>query len=120
MPAMHLISVDLPAPLSPTRAITSPARTSKSTPSSAVTDPKLFETPRVSSLGVAVLAVAGPTLVALTRWTPGRDGRGARPSRAPRPGWRCLAVLLVRADADLGPLELAVLEQQVDVRLRDL
>jgi len=39
VPAMHLTSVDLPAPLSPTSAITSPARTSKSTSSSAWTDP---------------------------------------------------------------------------------
>ena len=31
IPATHLISVDLPAPLSPTSAITSPGRTSKST-----------------------------------------------------------------------------------------
>ena len=35
IPATHLISVDLPAPLSPTSAITSPARTSKSTSVSA-------------------------------------------------------------------------------------
>ena len=46
MPATHLISVDFPAPLSPTSAITSPARTSKSTSVSAWTEPKLFEMPR--------------------------------------------------------------------------
>ena len=35
MPAIDLISVDLPAPLSPTSAITSPRRTSRSTSVSA-------------------------------------------------------------------------------------
>jgi len=39
-PLMHLISVDLPAPLSPRSASTSPRRTSRSTPSRAVTAPK--------------------------------------------------------------------------------
>src|ERR1700746_4045513 len=42
VPAMHLTSVVLPAPLSPTSAITSPARTSKSTSSSACTDPNVL------------------------------------------------------------------------------
>ena len=42
VPAMHLISVDLPAPLSPTSAITSPCRTSKSTSVSASTEPNVF------------------------------------------------------------------------------
>src|SRR5205814_5357385 len=51
MPATHLISVDLPAPLSPTSAITSPLRTSKSTSVSAWTDPNDFETPRSSRSG---------------------------------------------------------------------
>src|SRR5207248_229790 len=54
MPATHLINVDLPAPLSPTSAITSPSRTSKSTSCSACTDPKLFETPRSSSVVAGV------------------------------------------------------------------
>ncbi len=40
MPAMHLISVDLPAPLSPTRAMISPTSAWKSTPLRAVTAPK--------------------------------------------------------------------------------
>src|SRR5438270_3327190 len=52
MPAMHLMSVDLPAPLSPTRAITSPARTSKSTSASACTEPKDLVRPRSSRSGV--------------------------------------------------------------------
>src|SRR5215218_7464954 len=54
MPAMHLISVDLPAPLSPTRAMTSPDETWKSTSNSAWTAPKLFETPCSSRTGVSV------------------------------------------------------------------
>src|SRR6187397_3236443 len=54
MPAMHLMSVDLPAPLSPTSAMTSPSRTSKSTSVSACTDPNVFERPRISSSGVSV------------------------------------------------------------------
>src|SRR5919106_2554469 len=59
MPAMHLISVDFPAPLSPTSAMTSPERTSKSTSTSACTEPKLFDTPRVSSVGVETAACVG-------------------------------------------------------------
>ena len=51
---MHLISVDLPAPLSPTRAITSPGETWKSTSNNAWTAPKLFETPCSSRTGVSV------------------------------------------------------------------
>src|SRR2546423_5946269 len=51
MPAMHLIRVDLPAPLSPTSAITSPCRTSRSTSVSAWTEPNDFETPRSSRRG---------------------------------------------------------------------
>ena len=54
MPATHLIRVDLPAPLSPTSAITSPGRTSKSTSLSAWTEPKLFEIPWSSRSGVVV------------------------------------------------------------------
>src|SRR5579884_4364797 len=52
MPAIDLISVDLPAPLSPTSAITSPARTSKSAPRRACTEPNDFVTPRSSRSGV--------------------------------------------------------------------
>src|SRR5207248_10931484 len=51
IPALHLISVDFPAPLSPTSAITSPARTSKSTPLRASTEPKLLNISRSSSVG---------------------------------------------------------------------
>src|SRR3954451_23972501 len=53
MPAMHLIRVDLPAPLSPTSAVTSPARTVKSTPLSASTAPKCLRTPCSWSSGTS-------------------------------------------------------------------
>src|SRR5512144_977237 len=115
---MHLMSVDLPAPLSPTSAMTSPARTSKSTSSSARTDPKLFETPRVSSLGVTTPAGEGEAIVSVTGRSPVSRRVGSRRSDSP-PSCHCLAVLLVRADAHLGLLERSVLVQQVDVLLRD-
>src|SRR5207253_781690 len=54
MPATHLISVDLPAPLSPTSAITSPFRTSRSTSVNACTEPNDLETPRSSRRGVSL------------------------------------------------------------------
>src|SRR5450755_1218413 len=46
IPEMVLISVDLPAPLSPTRAVTWPSGMSRSTPASACTGPKLLPTLR--------------------------------------------------------------------------
>jgi len=49
IPAMVLISVDLPAPLSPMSASTSPALTSRSTFCIAWTGPKCFESPRMPS-----------------------------------------------------------------------
>src|SRR5918998_1449275 len=60
MPAMHLISVDLPAPLSPTSAMTSPLRTWKSTSNSAWTAPKLLETPTRSRTGVSSVTFVSP------------------------------------------------------------
>jgi hypothetical protein len=48
------MSVDFPAPLSPTRATTSPAWTSKSTPARAWTAPNRLEAPRTESSGVRV------------------------------------------------------------------
>src|SRR5215212_2240855 len=51
MPAMVLIRVDLPAPLSPTSAVTLPGRAAKSTSVSAWTAPKRLLTPRSSSRG---------------------------------------------------------------------
>src|SRR5215203_2461196 len=56
IPAIVFTSVDLPAPLSPTSATTSPGRTSKSTSLSAWTGPKLLLTPFRASTGVLSLA----------------------------------------------------------------
>src|SRR3954452_20492380 len=58
MPDMTLTSVDLPAPLSPTRPTTSVGLTSKSTLSSAWTAPNRLLTPRSSSSGAVAVAVA--------------------------------------------------------------
>src|SRR4051794_18613032 len=58
MPATHLIIVDLPAPLSPTSAVTSPARATRSTPRSACTAPKFLRPPRTSSVGGGARSVA--------------------------------------------------------------
>src|SRR4051794_26083125 len=54
MPAMPLMSVLLPAPLSPTSAVTLPAETSRSTPRSTWTAPKLLLMPRSCSSGPLV------------------------------------------------------------------
>src|SRR5919206_2623423 len=103
---MHLISVDLPAPLSPTSAITSPSRTSKSTSWSACTEPKLFETSRSSRVGGFAF-----TRVFYKRW----GALEGTPHRVDR----LLAVLLVLPVADLAALQEAFLEEQLVVRLRD-
>ena len=52
----------LPAPLSPTRATTSPGRTSKSTSLSAWTGPKLLLTPLRASTGWSAFMAAAPLL----------------------------------------------------------
>ena len=78
-PAMHLISVDLPAPLSPTSAMTSPGATWKSTSKRAWTAPKLFETPRSSRTGASV--TSGLLLretAGRPRWRPGSHRTQAR------------------------------------------
>src|SRR3989475_3334815 len=105
VPATHLTSVDLPAPLSPTRAITSPSRTSKSTSSSACTDPNAFEMPRSSRVGASLM-------------------RSFTTEEAPRTGASSaqallLAELLEGPDAHLVPLEEALLEEERVVLLRD-
>src|SRR5262245_38411951 len=55
------MSVDSPAPFSPTRAMTSPALTSRSTPSSARVGPKLLRTPLIVSRALtSLLPELGP------------------------------------------------------------
>src|SRR4051794_7810849 len=48
---MHFTSVDLPAPLSPTSAVTSPGVTAKSTLCRTSTAPKLLLIPRIWRIG---------------------------------------------------------------------
>src|SRR5256885_14789314 len=54
MPPTHLTSVDFPAPLSPTSAVTSPVYAVKSTSRSTCTAPKLLLIRRSSSNGVGI------------------------------------------------------------------
>ena len=54
-PDSILIRVDLPAPLSPSRQTTSPGATLSETFSSAMTEPKYFETARASMIGVGTV-----------------------------------------------------------------
>src|SRR5205823_12354647 len=111
MPATHLIRVDLPAPLSPTSAMTSPWRTSKSTSLSACTDPNDFEIPRSWRIGVS-LTVSGlfPTR------KPVEAPAGAPPTADPL--W-LTAELRELADAHVALLQELVLEESRVVRLGD-
>ena len=63
-PDRILISVDLPAPLSPSTHVTSPALTFREMSWSALTDPKYFETERASSrqpfISEASMVIASP------------------------------------------------------------
>src|SRR3954465_3453075 len=110
MPAMHLMSVDFPAPLSPTSAITSPSRTSRSTSVSACTDPNDLKTPRSSRRSLSLTS----------RFISYRDDEGDPfRGRLRRMTPLLLAVLGVVAVADVALLEEARREQQLVVRLRD-
>src|SRR5919201_2273795 len=111
MPATDLISVDLPAPLSPTSAITSPSRTSKSTSVSAWTDPNDLETSRSSRVGGAPFPL---TASSIRREAPRKDA-----SRFVGFGRLLLAVLRVGPVTDLALLEEPVPEEQLVVLLRD-
>src|ERR1700722_7986915 len=54
-PEIALISVDLPAPLSPAKATTSPGKTSRETLFNAWTPPKCLETLRTPRIGASSL-----------------------------------------------------------------
>src|SRR5919197_5718862 len=110
MPAMHLIRVVFPAPLSPTRAITSPSRTSKSTSVSACTEPYDLERLRSWRSGVS-LTVAD--FLPHHRW---RRPRGAPPHCLSNP---LLAELLELPNADVALLDELVFEEPRVVGLRD-
>src|SRR5436309_8127141 len=121
MPAMHLISVVFPAPLSPTSAVTSPARTTKSTSCSTWTGPKLLFTPRSCRIGSvnvcllpagrscagAAVGAAAPAHERLCRVTSGRLDA------------ELVAGGLERRDADLRGLHGTVVDHLLDVVLRD-
>src|SRR6266542_586764 len=110
MPATHLTRVDLPAPLSPTSAMTSPGLTSKSTSVSACTDPNALEMPRSWRIGVSLTV---PGFLPEFRWR--------RPAGAPPPVdplW-LLAELLELADAHVALLQELVLEESRVVGLGD-
>ena len=53
---MHLTSVVLPAPLSPTSAVTSPALAAKFTDDNTCTGPNDLSTSRSSSMGMVVMS----------------------------------------------------------------
>src|SRR5436305_8574898 len=101
MPEIVLTSVDLPAPLSPTRPTTSPALTSRLTPSRACTAPNLLLTPRMES--------KAPLPFNFSRPFPFRRGGAGRSRERPAPSALLQSVLharrLVGARADLrhGP-----------------
>ena len=80
---MILISVDLPAPFSPTSACTSPARTSNETSDSACTPGKDLLMPRTSRSGAAAPVYA--VIAASARWRRRRRRSFRRP---PRAAWR--------------------------------
>src|SRR6185437_2377197 len=107
MPAMHLISVDLPAPLSPTSAMTSPFLTSKSTSESACTEPYDFETSRSWRRGVSSLTEPC-SYQKLPVEAPTSDASTSRVL--------LLAVLRVLADAHVASLQELVLEEAGVVR----
>src|SRR6476620_5632845 len=119
---MHLIMVDLPAPLSPTSAMISPARTSKSTSVRACTDPNDFVMFRSWRSGVAVMVAGRGFLPQNERryQTDGGARQGASASFGPATssaGVYVLAVLLVLADADVALLDELVRVELVDVGL---
>src|SRR5881394_1069553 len=67
-PARSFISVDLPAPFSPTTAWTSPQRISKLTWSSAVTPPKRLETRSSSMRGASAIVACWSLVLGLRQW----------------------------------------------------
>ena len=109
MPAMHLMSVDLPAPLSPTSAMTSPGRDLE-----VDIGQRLHRAERLREV-----ADLEEWCVAHECGGPSRQ-RWRRASAPPSRGAiRLLAVLLVLPGADLAPLQEPVPEEPGVVRLGD-
>ena len=70
VPVATFMSVDLPAPFSPSRACTSPGSTSSETSVRAATPPKLLEMPDMASVATTVgaSAVSVFTVASLCGW----------------------------------------------------
>src|SRR4051794_33064877 len=110
---MHLTSVDLPAPLSPTSAVTSPGYTERLTSRRTCTGPKLLSIPRTSKRGVAFTAFPS----ARSRWwCPGRNTTTARVSLLDAGRG---AHGRVRSGAELRGADVTVLDHVLDVVLGD-
>src|ERR1044072_8093876 len=112
MPATHLINVDLPAPLSPTSAVTSPGRTVKSTSCSTWTGPKLLLIPISSRRGSLIfpphpLGGRAPT------------GPGGPPPGGGGGDTELGADSLEIAGADLVGLHVALVDDPLDLVLGD-
>src|SRR4051794_23651865 len=123
MPAMHFTSVDLPAPLSPTRAVTSPRRTVRSTSCRTCTGPKLlfsFRTSRIASLVAVAMRCLQLRRSDSRRGAP-VAGRGRRPATGRR--WDLLdaRLLALRLDAvaDLRRRQGPGLDDVLDVAVGD-
>src|SRR5882762_5470684 len=119
---MHLTSVDLPAPLSPTSAVTSPGRMARSTSWSTCTGPKLLFIALSSRIGF----VTGPPYrhFSLTHHS-GWPGHPEYP-REPRPSSvpvlldpELVARRLGLAHADVRGLHAALVHDLLDLVLGD-
>src|SRR3954471_19219945 len=83
MPLTHLTRVDLPAPLSPTRAVTSPGYTTSPTSWRTWTGPKLLSIPRSSRRGVAATDGSPSLGDRVRRGVATREPKGVVPRSAP-------------------------------------
>src|SRR5690242_13283783 len=86
MPATHFTSVDLPAPLSPTSAVTSPGYTAKSTSWSTCTAPKLLLMPSTRRIG-SVTPTSAPLAVGARQRGPPPDDSGQLIPAAVHSAW---------------------------------
>src|SRR5262245_16548200 len=115
MPLITLTRVDLPAPLSPTRATTSPGYTSKSTSERAWPPPKRLLIPCRSSSGARTAVLMRPNLLTGGRgggWPPAAARTAARVMRTLLDA-RGLAGVGVGRRADLLRSPEAVLDDRV-------
>src|SRR6478735_5976624 len=92
------MSVDLPAPLSPTSAVTLPGYTRRSTPFRTVTGPNDFFTPTSSMIGSDMLASLRFMVLAV-RTRGATSAKTRRPSVGGRLLYAELRALILEADA---------------------